>query len=570
MFVEITRGRSFKGLAQYCLHDVDRKGDERVSFAETRNLGTDNPDVAWRIMAAKHYLQDELKEKAGVGRGGAKDGKPVGHLLISWKKEEAEAQQLSHQGMKKAAYGALRAIGADGHQAIIIGHTDTAHPHCHIIVNLIGEDGRLKKNWKEREKLSKFALKAEKAVHGEAIVKTREKNWLDRKAGETPAPVKKKPRHLYELDKAAKKCEQTRKFVRQHKQQLADLEQHKQAQKQRHKRHKETLLALHHRRNRKTIAVTQRQVRSSRTTVRRSYDQNWRELLNEQEAQRRSFEVNEQDLKGSLSNAMKLINWKLLLRRKREPNQLRLGDAFQILTKEGARRDQLKQQQQAEQEKLRSRQRQEEQAKEQALQKEQEAQLRGQRKAYVRKADAMKKRQARSHERLKEQQQQLTRQRNEVLKAFRDREQQRKLDRLRQLRVEVGLIERQQEGQRNKERLSETPQVERQAEPKQIETALPTAAIESKPTRTRRERQPRQPRQPRAPRKQRTQTLNHVAEQVSPAVQRPEKQKTQAIDILPQDENAPEIARMMDDFQERMLKQMQERAKGRKPGDRGR
>jgi len=78
--------------------------------------------------------------------------------------------------MMNAATGALRSIGADGHEAIVIAHNDTANPHCHIIVNLIGDDGRLKKNWKEREKLSRFALEQEKKIHGEPVVKRREKN----------------------------------------------------------------------------------------------------------------------------------------------------------------------------------------------------------------------------------------------------------------------------------------------------------------------------------------------------------------------------------------------------------
>jgi len=79
MYVEITRGRSFKGVAQYCLFDADHaKTSERVDFCETRNLGTAHPHVGWRIMAAKHYQQEDLKRQAGVGQGGRKDGKLVG------------------------------------------------------------------------------------------------------------------------------------------------------------------------------------------------------------------------------------------------------------------------------------------------------------------------------------------------------------------------------------------------------------------------------------------------------------------------------------------------------------
>lgn len=538
MFVEITRGRSFKGLAQYCLHDVDAQTDERVSFVATRNVATDDPQIAWRIMAARHYLQDDLKAKAGVGRGGAKDGKPVGHLLISWKREEAQAEQLTPHGMLNAANGALRAIGAAQHQALIIGHTDTEHPHCHIIVNLIGDDGRLKKNWKEKEKLSKFALKREREIHGEAIVKTREKNWLDREAGETPTPVKKKPRHLYELDKASKQCPQMKAFTQDHKRKLAELERAKAAQKLRHKRHQQQSFALHQERGQRTKAATDLRIRSSRSEVRKACRQHWHELLNEQEAERRSFDRNERNLKGSLANAMKLIEWKKVLRRKWSPGQPGLSDVFHLLTSEAVRRQRLKERQQAELDKLRLQQRQKEEAQVQALQDEQHAAMRRQRHAFVEKSAAMKERQSRSHRRLKEQQQELTRERNDVLKAFRERELQNKRDRV---RTEAPSQKTDRQLRMEWQHVNSEAGVEQASE----EARSPVAA--EKPARIRRPRKERAPRQPR----------NR---------EEPVAAKTRPIDILPQDEKAAQVAKLIDDFEERMMKRMQEQQHHRDRG----
>ena len=51
-------GRSFGGVADYCLHDrwVPRQGHpesaERVEWTETRNVATDQGDRAARIMSA--------------------------------------------------------------------------------------------------------------------------------------------------------------------------------------------------------------------------------------------------------------------------------------------------------------------------------------------------------------------------------------------------------------------------------------------------------------------------------------------------------------------------------------
>lgn len=421
MFVEITRGRSFRGLAQYCLHDVGGQSDERVTFIETRNLATTNPQAAWRIMAARHFLQEELKESAGVGRGGPKNGKPVGHLVLSWRKDEAEAQQLNRLGMLNAANGALRAIGASEHQALIVGHNDTEHPHCHVIVNLIGDDGRLKKNWKEREKLSKFALKHEIAVHGEPIVRTREKNWHDREAGESPTPVKKQPRHLYELEKAAADCPQLRVFTETHLTKLALLQQSKARLREQHAEHQQRLLQYHRERLRKLQLLVDSRVRSIRTTTRKAYERKWYKLLEAQSVTRRAFERNEHGLKGALANAMALIDWKDLLRRRQDGQQHRLAEAFRILTSEAVRREQLQHRQQRQRDRLRGKQRKQEQAKEAEV-REQQAQLtRDTRRSYARKSQAMKERQLCSLQELKAQQKQLTQERNGELKAHQER-----------------------------------------------------------------------------------------------------------------------------------------------------
>lgn len=311
MFVEITRGRSFGGLARYCLHDQGRlPTSERVDFAAVENMGTDNPHVAWRLMAAKHYQQDRLKELAGVGRGGPKDGKPVGHLLLSWKKEEAEAERLDREKMIQAAKEALRSIGASQREAIFVAHNDTEHPHLHVILCLIKEDGRLKSNWKEREKLSKWALERERRLHGEALVKKREENWEARKRGETPAPEKKMPRHLYELYKAAESDPQLAQFAERHRRELARLERQKEANRLRSDAQKRRLLDQHlSRQQRRQRALVDR-LAAMKTSVRKAHQTKWRELLAEQEAQRRQFQKNERSLKGRVANTFKSVDWR--------------------------------------------------------------------------------------------------------------------------------------------------------------------------------------------------------------------------------------------------------------------
>ncbi|TWT95376.1 Relaxase/Mobilization nuclease domain protein [Botrimarina colliarenosi] len=350
MFVEITRGRSFAGLARYCLHDEGRlPTSERVDFAVTRNVATDDPQVAWRLMVAKDYQRDRLKEEAGVGRGGRKDGRPVGHLVLSWKREEAEAERLDRERMIRAAEEALRAIGAAEREAIIVAHNDTHHPHLHVILCLIEDDGRLKTNWKEREKLSRWALERERRLHGEALVKKREENWEARGRGETPAPVRKRPRHLYELVEAARRNPALRSFVRQHLRDLRELERRKEASLKLDQERRRVLLKTHVDRRDRLQREHADRLAAIRSEVRREHRQRWRELLNEQEASRRLFERNERTLRGRVANTFRAVDWKSLVRRERGRGQrTAMAEAFDAARDEGMRRRGLRRKQERE------------------------------------------------------------------------------------------------------------------------------------------------------------------------------------------------------------------------------
>ena len=80
-------GRSFGGVADYCLHDrwVPGQGQpesaERVEWTETRNLATEQGDRAARIMAATAEAAPELKRLAGGAATGTKAGEAGVPLL---------------------------------------------------------------------------------------------------------------------------------------------------------------------------------------------------------------------------------------------------------------------------------------------------------------------------------------------------------------------------------------------------------------------------------------------------------------------------------------------------------
>ena len=132
-------GRSFSGVAAYCLHDAPEPDDRRprtsarVGWADTRNLATFRPERAARLMAATARAAPDLKRLAGVARTGRKLAKPVLHYSLSWAQDETPDKGE----MSRAVDGSLEALGLEGHEALIVAHEDTEHPHVHVIANRV-------------------------------------------------------------------------------------------------------------------------------------------------------------------------------------------------------------------------------------------------------------------------------------------------------------------------------------------------------------------------------------------------------------------------------------------------
>ena len=128
------RGRGIKGAALYVLHDKGgADSSERVGFTATRNLSTDDPEMAWRLMCATAMNRDALKAAAGVRKGGRDATNFCAHISLSWHPDE----QPTDADMMKAADSLLKLYGYEKLQALMVRHTDQEHQHLHIVVNLI-------------------------------------------------------------------------------------------------------------------------------------------------------------------------------------------------------------------------------------------------------------------------------------------------------------------------------------------------------------------------------------------------------------------------------------------------
>ena len=191
-------GRSFAGVAAYCLHDAPEPDDrrprtsERVGWADTRNLATFRPERAARLMAATAKAAPDLKRLAGGSPGGRKLAKPVLHYSLSWARDETPAKRE----MSRAVDGSMEALGLEGHEALIVAHDDTRHPHVHVIANRVDpETGKAATLGRSKLRLSRWAEGYERE-QGRIRCERRVRNNERRRAGEQVLrPTADRPRH---------------------------------------------------------------------------------------------------------------------------------------------------------------------------------------------------------------------------------------------------------------------------------------------------------------------------------------------------------------------------------------
>ena len=191
-------GRSFAGVAAYCLHDAPEPDDrrpetsERVGWTDTRNLATIRVERAARLMAATAKAAPDLKRLADGARGGRKLAKPVLHYSLSW----AQDEMPDRREMSGAVDGSLEALGLEGHEALIVAHEDTRHPHVHVIANRVDpETGKAAKLGNSKLRLSRWAEGYERE-QGRIRVERRVKNNERRRAGaEVLRPIWDRPLH---------------------------------------------------------------------------------------------------------------------------------------------------------------------------------------------------------------------------------------------------------------------------------------------------------------------------------------------------------------------------------------
>lgn len=130
---------AFSKAGDYALHDKGQRNTAyRVGFTAILNMEAATPDQAIDQMTASYdrYRQREANKR------GRKLTKPVYVYSLAWAPDQAP----NEADMMEAARSSLNAMRLEGLQTLIVQHTDEPHPHIHVIVNRIEQDGSRARN----------------------------------------------------------------------------------------------------------------------------------------------------------------------------------------------------------------------------------------------------------------------------------------------------------------------------------------------------------------------------------------------------------------------------------------
>ena len=123
MIAKIVKGSNFKGVVSYIL---DKEKDAKILVCD--GLFAENKET----IAGSFEAQARMNPRVT---------KPVGHIALSFKPEDKAL--LTDEFMAKIAREYMELMGIKNTQFILVRHHNTGNPHCHLVYNRIGYDGKV-------------------------------------------------------------------------------------------------------------------------------------------------------------------------------------------------------------------------------------------------------------------------------------------------------------------------------------------------------------------------------------------------------------------------------------------
>lgn len=141
MIAKIVQGSGFKGAVNYVLE----KKDAHLLYGKGVRL----KDKASIIQS--FITQSKMKPNIS---------KPVAHISLNFSAQDKA--RLTNQFMTDMAQEYLKKMGYENTQYIIVRHFDTEHPHIHLMINRIDDNGNRIPDKKEKLRNSKICMELTK------------------------------------------------------------------------------------------------------------------------------------------------------------------------------------------------------------------------------------------------------------------------------------------------------------------------------------------------------------------------------------------------------------------------
>ena len=123
MIAKIIKGADFGGVINYMLS----KQEGKAMVLASNNIGFTDQNLCVHEFALQASMRPNVQ-------------KPVCHTILSFSANDAD--QLTDDMMIKIANEYLEKMGYADTQSLIVRHSDRQHPHLHICINRIGNDGK--------------------------------------------------------------------------------------------------------------------------------------------------------------------------------------------------------------------------------------------------------------------------------------------------------------------------------------------------------------------------------------------------------------------------------------------
>ena len=179
MIAKIVTGKSFGGAVRYLL---EKSGHARMIDSD----GVELSDIR-SLIGSFNFQRKARPEKAEV----------VGHISLAFHKDDTP--RLTDEFMAGLAREYMQRMGITNTQYIVVRHTDTEHPHLHILYNRVKYDTKLVRSHNERIR-SVAVCKAMKQKYGLAFSEGKENVKIER-----PHDPNKVKYRIYEAVKTALK-----------------------------------------------------------------------------------------------------------------------------------------------------------------------------------------------------------------------------------------------------------------------------------------------------------------------------------------------------------------------------